>query len=67
MTFFFRPMVFTAMTFGLATAAVAQDASSAVATADDASCATAAVARPNVIAVKTMGRKKNVMLDRPLG
>ncbi|ABF53901.1 peptidylprolyl isomerase [Sphingopyxis alaskensis] len=39
MTFFFRPMVFTAMTFGLATAAVAQDASSAVATGDAAAAA----------------------------
>ena len=34
--------------------------------AGGASCATAAAARPNAIAVRTKGRKEDFMLDRPL-
>ncbi|RYD41672.1 MAG: hypothetical protein EOP63_14910 [Sphingomonadales bacterium] len=34
--------------------------------AGGASCATAATARPNAIAVRTKGRKDDFMLDRPL-
>ncbi|WP_188238079.1 peptidylprolyl isomerase [Sphingopyxis sp. LK2115] len=44
MTFFFRPMIFTAMAFGLATAAVAQDASPPAATGEAAPAAEAPAA-----------------------
>ena len=44
MTFFFRPMVFTAMAFGLATAAVAQDASPPATTGEAAPAAEAPAA-----------------------